>query len=77
MLFPKNIIIDFVSDRKGFDACPHCGETRVTDCIHGKLTFLCGSSGSFGRAVTKCQKDHWLPFLENKNAACSKSWRSR
>lgn len=26
-----------------------CGETKVTDCIHDKLTFVCGASGRFGK----------------------------
>lgn len=69
LLFP-NRPIDFVSDRKGHDACPYCGETRVTDCIHDKLTFLCGASGSFGRAETPCEKNRWVPFLEIGNDLC-------
>ncbi len=45
LLLPKEPI-DFVSPpREGEkDACPHCGERRITDCIYGVCTFLCGFS---------------------------------
>ena len=65
-LFPRRPI-DFVADRKGYDSCPHCGETRVTDCIHDKLTFLCGSSGNAIKVETKCENKHWLQFVEDQN----------
>lgn len=61
-LFPLKPI-DFISDRKGNDKCPHCGETKVTDCIHDKLTFICGASGHFGKVDTECKKDYWTKFF--------------
>jgi len=63
ILFP-NRPIDFVINRKGYDFCPECGETRVTDCIHDKLTFLCGSSGTWNKIDTKCERERWIPFVE-------------
>lgn len=52
--------------RRPDERCPHCGETRLTDQLHGTLTFLCGASGTHGGKVeyTKCEGDRFLPFVE-------------
>lgn len=63
-LFPPEPIT-WVTRRDG-EKCPHCGEDRLTDQLHGTLTFLCGASGHFGREVTKCEGDRFLPFVEGK-----------
>lgn len=60
-LFPARFEIDLVVERVG-EKCPCCGENRVTDCIHGHVTFLCGASKR-GKEFTKCEGDRWLGFL--------------
>jgi len=61
LLFPVHGKIDFVSTRSD-EKCPHCGENRITDCIYGHLTFLCGASRR-GKETTPCSKDRWVPFV--------------
>lgn len=67
-LFPYEPIT-FVEERVG-EKCPFCNETRVTDQIHkGRLTFLCGASGSMGLGIeiTRCEGDRFLPFVQQKS----------
>ena len=68
-LFPPQPIT-WVSTRAD-EACPICGERRLTDQLHGSLTFLCGASGREGGRVeyTKCEGDRFVPFLQLEGAA--------
>ena len=66
LLFPKEPIDFASSPREGEkDVCPHCGERRVTNCIHGFVTFLCGSSRFLGGSTTPCQGIYFQSFIVN------------
>lgn len=54
---------DFIG-RPREECCPHCGEHRMTDCIHNILTFVCGWSKVFAGDETPCQGNYFLPFYE-------------
>lgn len=68
-LFPLRPIT-WTSDRAGYDQCPICHETRVTDEIHNKLTFLCGSSKLLNE-TTPCEGKFYLQAVQNGQ---EKSW---